>query len=64
MPVRSLKKHDSRTNLPGPGYYKIKTFLETSKPYHNTSAFIARDKRFKSVKNVSPGPADYSQEIL
>jgi len=64
IPVRSLKKPDSRAGLRGPGHYKIKNFLETSKPYRNSSAFISKEKRFNGPKRINPGPADYSANIL
>ena len=64
IPVRSLKKPDSRANLRGPGHYKIKSFLETHKPYRNSKAFIVNEKRFKIPEKNTPGPADYNTKAL
>ena len=63
VPVHSLKKPDSRANLRGPGHYKIKSFLETVKPYRNSSAFFVKEERFKSLKEPSPGPCEYNTTI-
>lgn len=60
IPVRSLKKPDSRAHLRGPGYYKIKNFLEAPKPYRNSSAFIIGDTRWRNPKEIFPGPGDYN----
>ncbi|CAI2362291.1 unnamed protein product [Moneuplotes crassus] len=64
IPVKSLKRPDSKANLRGPGYYKLRTFLETTKPYRNSTAFFVSDKRFKTPKEASPGPAHYQTETL
>ena len=59
-----MKKPDSRAHLRGPGYYKVKSFLEVTKPYRNSSAFIINETRWKYPKEISPGPGEYSQQIL